>query len=98
MVSTASNVPLFARRNTVSAGKGAFGRDAVAAARLHGGRDHVDLLAPEIAAVAGVRIEPGDRNSWPRKAGVAHASVRQPQRALDASAVEPRRHLGERNV
>ena len=75
-----------------------FDTDAVPLACLHRRRNHVDLLAAEIAAVAGVRIEPGNRDPRTREAGAAHAGIRQSQRAGDTLFRQPGRDLRERNV
>src|SRR5262249_35645195 len=76
IVSTASNAPLLARRKTVSAGNGPSTKMPLVLACLHHWGDHVDLLAPEITAIAGVRVETSDCNARTREAGAPHTSVR----------------------
>src|SRR5262249_57264069 len=61
-----------------------FDKDTLVLTCLHHWGDHVDLLAPEITAIAGVRVEASDRNPRTREAGAAHAAVRQLQRTQDA--------------
>ena len=63
IVTTASKLPL-ARAHEHRVGRErALDVDACASRRFDGGRDDVDFLAAEVAAVAGVRIEPGDRDA-----------------------------------
>jgi hypothetical protein len=53
-----------------------FDKDALALAYLHHWGDHVDLLAPKITAIAGVRVEAGDCDPRTREAGAPHTRVR----------------------
>src|SRR5262249_54509217 len=49
-----------------------FDKDAPALGCLHHWGDYVDLLAPEITAIAGVRVEASDCNPRTREAGAPH--------------------------
>ena len=63
IVSTPSNSPAKALRNTVSAGKGPWQRCRASAALRDRRRDDLDLLAPEQPVLAAVRIERRHRDA-----------------------------------
>src|SRR6516162_8243243 len=48
-----------------------FGEDTLPLASFYRRADHVDLLAPEIAAVTRVRVQPSDRNQRTCKTSAA---------------------------
>ena len=75
-----------------------FRRYSLSPAGHHGGFDHIDLLAAEIATVAGMRVEPGHRDPGRGKAGPPHAGIGQFQRAMDTFDGEKRGHVLERDV
>src|SRR5215831_2249847 len=55
-------------------------------------------FAAEIAAIAGVRVEPGNRNARTREAGAAHAGVCQAQHAEDTLLGQAGWDFRERDV
>ncbi|MGY4409415.1 hypothetical protein ACVWW4_001151 [Bradyrhizobium sp. LB7.1] len=79
-------------------GKRSLHGDAIALAGCDDRRNNIDLLTAEIASVAGMRIEPGDRDARPREACIAHAGIGQLERAMDAFAGQSRGNVLERDV
>ena len=85
--------------NAVSAGTGPATARPLAASDSTAGPDDLDLLAAEVAALAGVRIQPADQDARRGKAKVlAQPSIEHDGRALERLARDGARHVGERQV
>ena len=95
---TASNSPRIARRKIVSPGNGpAMSIPHVRASR-DGGLEHVGLFAPENAVLAGVRIQPREREPWMRDAESRQLAVGQLDDPAHRFNRQRRRHARERDV
>src|SRR5690606_28758072 len=66
--------------------EGSVGGDAAGLGLLDGRGDDVDLLAAEVAAIAGVRVEAGDGDARPGEAGLAHGAVGEDEAVDDGLA------------
>ena len=99
IVTTASKSPRRAATNTVSEGIGPARRRCPARARLRDRRrDDVDLLAPDRAAVAGVRIEAGDGDARLRATGGDEVAVHDLDRLDHAVGRDRVGDLAQRHV
>src|SRR5258706_1890630 len=72
-----------------------LGVDARPGGARDGRRDHLDVLAPEVARLAAMRVQPGDEDARPRDAEAAlEIGINDPEGAKNSRRGNAARHIG----
>ena len=79
-------------------GKRAVDGDALVSCPIRCGADHIDFLAADIAAIAGMRIKTAKSEPRAFDAGLAQHAIEEPNRPQDLGLVNALRDIADRHM